>query len=134
MSERTKNKDQRDQRDQQDQQDPSDLKNQTNEQDMQKQQDLKDQPDHQVINDQMPSLEYVANPNTNKNAKTNITEDNSTSLPQEDIHLSIIALQMARARMNLDPAVQAKQAQAQQNIVRRLSIVKEKIEELKHQS
>lgn len=84
--------------------------------------------------DQMPSLEYAANPHDSKNNTNDISPSNintsNTSLSPDDIHLSIVALQMARARMTLDPDTQAQQAHAQQNIVRRLSIVKEKIEQL----
>lgn len=86
-----------------------------------------------------PPLEFAVK----EKPSTTVQDDSSTGktttveLEPSDIHLSIIAMQLARARMKLveqglqTPEQQAKQVEKQTQVVRRLSIVQDQLEKAK---
>lgn len=89
-----------------------------------------------------PPLEFVAKGKSNDVKLDSHQLDQSATvehveLEPSDIHLSILAMQLARARMALvdkglqTPQQQAEQAEKQVNVVRRLSIVQDQLEKAK---
>lgn len=86
-----------------------------------------------------PPLEFAVKGKSNDVKLDSHQLDQSTTVELEpsDIHLSILAMQLARARMALvdkglqTPQQQAQQAEKQVNVVRRLSIVQDQLEKAK---